>query len=169
MIDGNRKRQAIPPATAAEVFRRDEWLCHWCRRPVILAQAMKFLRHELEQCGWTASPALFHPNWSRDGAPLLDELGATVDHVIAHKRDGAHSAENFVTACAKCNVRKNDRELRTWITRDKRNPVKGKYGEPRTWDGLSSVFVVLAKRYPSMLSVTDREWMTALTTTSDNS
>jgi hypothetical protein len=106
--------------------------------------------------------ALFHSNWTRDRAPLLDELGATVDHVVAHNRDGEHTLENFVTACAKCNVRKSDGELVTWLQRDKRNPVRGKYGEPTAWDGLSGLFVVLAQRNPDKLTVNDRAWLKAL-------
>ena len=107
--------------------------------------------------------ALFHNNWSRDGAPLLDELGATVDHIVAHKRDGAHTQENFVTACAKCNVRKSDGELAAWLQRDKRKPVKGKYGEPIAWDGLSGLFVVLAWRVPANLTMYEQAWLKALT------
>lgn len=162
-METERKRKPIPPSIAAAVYKRDQWLCHWCKRPVILPQAMKLLEHDLRRSGWAQPMALFHNNWSRDGAPLLDELGATVDHVIAHKRDGVHSAENFVTACAKCNVRKNDRELNTWVQRDKRNPVKGKYGEPQAWDGFSGLFVVFATRFPEILTVNDRAWLKALT------
>lgn len=123
---------------------------------------MKLLELDLRQSGWTGSLALFHPNWTRDKAPLLDELGATVDHVIAHERGGAHALENFVTACAKCNVRKSDGELVAWMKRDKRNPVKGKYGEPTAWDGLSGLFVVLAARLPEALTLNDRAWLKAL-------
>lgn len=163
MNEAQRKRKPIPPSIAAAVYSRDHWLCHWCKRPVILPQAMKLLERELSGAGWTGPMALFHPNWTRDRAPLLDELGATVDHVVAHQRDGAHTLENFVTACAKCNVRKNDGELVAWLQRDKRNPVRGKYGEPTAWDGLSGLFVVLAVRFPESLTVTDRAWVKALT------
>jgi hypothetical protein len=30
-------------------------------------------------------------------------------------------------------------------------PVKGKHGEPTDWDGLSTVFLVLARQNPSVL------------------
>ena len=162
MIDSQRKRKPIPPSVAAAVYKRDRWLCHWCKRPVIFPPAMKLLEKELRQSGWTEPMALFHNNWTRDQAPLLDELGATVDHVVAHGRDGAHSLENFVTACAKCNVRKSDGELAAWLQRDKRKPVKGKYGEPTAWDGLSGLFVVMATRVPSSLTMNDRAWLKAL-------
>ncbi len=163
MTDIQRKRKPILPSVAAAVYKRGHWLCHWCKRPVILPQAMKLLEGELRQSGWTAPMALFHNNWTRDAAPLLDELGATLDHVIAHNRDGAHTLENFVTACAKCNVRKSDGELATWLQRDKRKPVKGKYGEPTAWDGLSGLFVVLASRVQGNLTMNDRAWLKALT------
>ena len=163
MNQAQRKRKPITPSVAAAVYKRDHWLSHWCKRPVILPQAMKLLEKEIRQSGYTEPMALFHNNWTRDAAPLLDELGATVDHVIAHKRDGAHTRENFVTACAKCNVRKNDGELAAWVQRDKRKPVKGKYGEPIAWDGLSGLFVVLALRVPANLTMNDRAWLKALT------
>ena len=108
--------------------------------------------------------AIFHERWTRDGAPLLDELGATVDHVIAHKRQGDHTIENFVTACARCNGRKNDKDLLAWTRREKRNPVKGKYGEPHAWDGFAGLFVMLARRaQPNELTSTDRAWLKVLT------
>jgi 5-methylcytosine-specific restriction endonuclease McrA len=40
--------------------------------------------------------------------PLLDHLGAVVDHVEAFSRGGTHDETNFVTACNKCNARKNN-------------------------------------------------------------
>jgi len=33
-----------------------------------------------------------------------------------------------------------------WDQRHKHRPVKGKYGEPQHWDGLTAVFVMLAER-----------------------
>lgn len=163
MNETQRKRKSIPPPVAAAVYKRDHWLCHWCKRPVILAPAMKLLEGEIRQSGWTQPIALFHNNWTRYDSPLLDELSAMVDHVIAHKRDGAHSLENFVTACARCNTRKSDRELADWLKRDKRKPVKGKYGEPIAWDGLSGLFVMLALRVPANLTMNERAWLKALT------
>ena len=52
-----------------------------------------------------------------------------------------------------------------WLKRDKRNPVKGKYGEPTDWDGLSSLFVVLAARLPEALTQNDRAWLKSLAAT----
>jgi hypothetical protein len=35
-------------------------------------------------------------------------------------------------------------------------PIKGKYGEPQHWDGLSALFVVLG------LTVSERDWLRVL-------
>jgi hypothetical protein len=49
-----------------------------------------------------------------------------------------------------------------WKQRPKLAPVKGKYGEPLHWDGLSSLFIVLARRYPEALTTSEREWLKEL-------
>jgi len=49
-----------------------------------------------------------------------------------------------------------------WDQRHKHNPVKGKYGEPQFWDGLSSMFVILALRFSDKLTAGEREWLRAL-------
>jgi 5-methylcytosine-specific restriction endonuclease McrA len=156
------KRKPIPPRVAAAVYRRDLWLCRWCKKPVILPQAVKLLNLELKHSGWTAPLALFDDHWSRAGAPLLDELGATVDHVKAHILGGPHEIENFVTACARCNARKSSTPLDEWEARNKPKPVRGSRGEPIHWDGLSSLFVILAKRTQHELTTTDRLWLKEL-------
>jgi hypothetical protein len=46
--------------------------------------------------------------------------------------------------------------------RQKRRPIKGKYGEPKDGDGLTSVFVMLADRDPARLTADEREWLKAL-------
>jgi hypothetical protein len=42
--------------------------------------------------------------------------------------------------------------------------VKGKYGEPQTWDGLSQLFIVLAEQTAEVSSASEREWLKALAT-----
>ena len=37
--------------------------------------------------------------------------------------------------------------------------VKGKYGEPRYWDGMASVFVVLARNKVDRLTISERTWL----------
>jgi len=83
----------------------------------------------------SANNGYYHPHWKRDKAPLLDELGATVDHVHAVSSGGINSLENYLTACSKCNLKKNNRPLEEW----------GRVLEslPTDWDGLSSLFVFL--------------------------
>jgi hypothetical protein len=107
--------------------------------------------------------AYFHPNWSRAHAPLLDNLGAVIDHVEPHSRGGADTADNFVTACNKCNATKNAAESAAFATRHPRRPIRARYGEPKTWDGLSTVFVLLAKQMPTDVTASEAEWYRALT------
>jgi len=40
--------------------------------------------------------------------------------------------------------------------------VKGRYGEPTNWDGLSSLFVVLARQNKQSLSASELKWLAAL-------
>jgi 5-methylcytosine-specific restriction endonuclease McrA len=106
--------------------------------------------------------AYYHVHWTRAGAPLLDELGAVIDHVEAFSTGGPCSEENLCAACAKCNGRKSSASLDKWNQREKRSPIKGKYGEPQHWDGLTSVFVTLAARNLAKLTNGEREWLKAL-------
>lgn len=121
------------------VFRRDGWLCRWCRKPVIFAPVMKFIERELKESGYTGNIAYFHSHWTRKDAPLLDELGAVIDHVEAFATGGSSEIENLITACNKCNAQKSSAASNKWDKRRPRKFVKGRYGEPVYWDGLSSL------------------------------
>lgn len=156
-----RKRRPLPKALQIAIFRRDKWLCYWCRRPVIFSPAFKLLQVDLTASGFP-DVAYYHPHGTRRDAPLLDELGAAIDHLRAFSTGGACSEENFRTACWKCNTRKGDAPLEAWEQREKRSPVKGKYGEPETWDGLTTLFIALAERNPGLLTTTERDWLRAL-------
>jgi len=112
--------------------------------------------------GATAELAYHDKNWRRDRAPLLDHLGAVIDHVEAFARGGAHDESNFVTACNKCNTRKSADAVEDFTKRSPATPVKGKYGEPLHWDGLSTVFVVMAQQKLADLTSSEREWLKAL-------
>ena len=107
--------------------------------------------------------AYYNPNWRRDLAPLLDELGASVDHVEAHSGGGSDDISNLATICGKCNVIKNNRPAADHLKRYPLKKVKDKYGEPAHWDGLSSVFLVLVDGDPTA-SMSDRQWAKALKT-----
>jgi hypothetical protein len=87
-------------------------------------------------------------------------LGAVVDHVEAFSRGGAHDETNFVTACNKCNARKNNVAIEDFKRAAPSHPVKGKYGEPVVWDGFSTIFVLLA-RGRADLSPSEKKWLAA--------
>jgi hypothetical protein len=107
------------------------------------------------------APAYYNVNWRRDLAPLLDELGASVDHIEAHSRGGSSLIDNLATICGKCNVRKSARVLREHLERFPRHEIRAKHGEPMNWDGLSSVFLTLARR-DAAATPSDRAWLRAL-------
>jgi 5-methylcytosine-specific restriction endonuclease McrA len=161
MTVNSKARLPIPRSLQVFVFRRDGWLCCWCKRPVIFAPALKYLEEHLRQEGHTGRLAYHHAHWTRDGAPLLDELGAVVDHIDAFSTGGLNTEENLATACNKCNAYKSNAARVKWDERQKRNPVKGKYGDPQHWDGLSTLFVVLARRDSDRLTATEKDWLKA--------
>lgn len=154
MTTGKRK----PPSKELQIriFRRDGWLCRWCKKPVIFPPAMKYLELELKNAGSREQLSYYHAHWTRNNAPLLDELGACIDHVEAFSAGGSCTEDNFCTACCKCNVRKSAKSLDRWTQRPQPKPVKGKYGEPQHWDGFSHLFVLLANRNKSDLTESDR-------------
>jgi 5-methylcytosine-specific restriction endonuclease McrA len=130
---------------------------------------MKFLERELRNSGRVDPLAYYHAHWTRDSAPLLDELGAVIDHIEAFSAGGAHSETNFATACNKCNGRKSSAPLDKWGRRVMLKQVKGKNGEPQHWDGLSGVFVILAQRDLIGLTASEKEWLKALSIMGDAS
>jgi len=144
-------------------FRRDGWLCCWCKRPVIFAPVMKYLERQLKESGIDQRVAYHHAHWTRDGAPLLDELGAVIDHIEAHSKGGSNDQENLATACNKCNALKSASAQEKFRSQRRSKPIKGKYGEPKTWDGLSNIFVMLANRNLTTLTESEKNWLRALT------
>jgi len=155
-------RKPIPKLVQVQVFEKDRWLCRWCLRPVVFPPAMRLLQHFVSAAGHKRPLAFHHPNWRRDLSPLLDELGASVDHVHPHARGGTNDPENLATICAKCNVRKGSLPADEHLRRYKRVPVKGKHGEPQRWDGLASVFVTLLDANPSLATASEKAWANAL-------
>jgi len=156
------KRVARSKADQLQMFRRDLWLCYWCRKPVIFGPVMKVIEIELRKSGHAAPLAYYHVHWTRATAPLLDELGVVLDHKEAFSSGGASDDENLVTSCAKCNGRKSSSQLTKWGERKQRSPIKGKYGEPTNWDGLSTLFILLAERNLESLTKAEMEWLKAL-------
>jgi len=123
---------------------------------------MRLLDLFVRDGGHAVPLAYHHPNWSRRHSPLLDHLGAAVDQVVAFSKDGAHIEENFSTSCNKCNIRKNVATVADFASRHPKRSVKGKYGEPEHWDGLSTLFVLLATQHPEQLSDGERGWLRVL-------
>ncbi len=162
-MEAKRKRATLSKELQVAFFRRDGWLCCWCKRPVIFGPVMKYLEREVKSAGHDEPLAYYHAHWTPDGSPLMDELGAVVDHVEAFASGGSCEEQNLVTACCKCNGRKNSAPLDAWNQREKRSPIKGKYGEPQHWDGLSTVFIALAESYPTHLTPGEKGWLRALT------
>ena len=155
-------RAPMSKALQVAIFRRDGWLCRWCNKPVIFPPALKYLEIEVKKLG-NISPLSYHnKNWRRADAPLLDLLGAEIDHIDAHSGGGGSDQKNLVTACHKCNLRKGAKHLAKWNERSKERPIKSKYGEPKHWDGLSGVFVMLAHRNQARLTAGERAWIKAL-------
>jgi hypothetical protein len=124
---------------------------------------MRLIEVEMRAAAPDLSVTYFHGGWSRSHAPLLDELGAVVDHVKARAAGGPDSDENLATACNKCNGRKKSATaLDEFGQRPKPKPIKGKYGEAKNWDGFSSLFVALARRYSTELTAIERDWLRVL-------
>ncbi len=86
-------------------------------------------------------------------------MGAVIDHAEAHSRGGVDNAENFATACNKCNASKSNAAKDDFSQKSPRRPVKGKYGEPEHWDGLSTLFVILAESAQGTVAASERDWL----------
>jgi 5-methylcytosine-specific restriction endonuclease McrA len=152
-----------------QAFRRDRWLCRWCGRPVIFAPAMRYLAEFVRQEGYNGILAYYKRNWRRSDAPLLDHMGAVIDHVEAHSGGGASVISNLATACNKCNARKSSQSAEAFEKRHPAIPVKGKYGDPRDWDGLSTLFMILIDKNRGSATSTERAWLRALKSTDQRS
>jgi len=160
----SKPRPPLSKKRQLSVFRNDKWVCRWCNRPVIFSPVMRLIEREMRKAGRNEGLSYYHGHWTRDGAPLLDELGAVIDHVEAHSTGGPTTESNLATACCKCNGRKSAASMKKWAERPQRKPIKGKYGEPQHWDGLSGLFVILAQRDPIGLTASEKDWLRELTT-----
>jgi 5-methylcytosine-specific restriction endonuclease McrA len=156
-----RQRTPVPRAVQVEVFFRDGWLCSWCRRPTVFPLAFKLLSEIVNSQLPGVPIAMWNSNWRRDKAPLLDELGACIDHVGAFSTGGAHDISNFKTSCGRCNTRKNARSADEYLKVSNPWTVKGKHGEPEHWDGLASLFVLLARQAERPLTAAEKDWLRA--------
>src|SRR5689334_13513254 len=100
-------RRALAKSDQLAIFRRDGWMCRWCRKPVIFAPVMRLMQLELRRFDESIEVAYHHAHWTRQHSPLLDELGAVIDHVDAFSTGGPDNIDNLVTACNKCNAHKS--------------------------------------------------------------
>ena len=128
----------------------------------MLPLALKYLERFVKSKGYMSPIAYYDFHYRRDAAPLLDHLAAVIDHVKPFSKQGAHDEPNLVVACNKCNVRKKDGLPEDYVEREPGKPVKGPYGEPQHWDGLASLFLVLARDELKVLTPNEREWFHAL-------
>jgi hypothetical protein len=144
------------------VLFRGGWLCSLCHRPTVFPPALRLAGELVRGSGYELPIAYHHPRWRRDAAPLLDHLGCVIDHVVAHSCGGGDALDNYAVACNKCNVRKSAEEKAKYLAAHPLKPVKGKYGEPKHWDGLSSLFVVLARQPGTRLRGNEKNWLLAL-------
>ncbi len=160
-ISSKRSRRKLPKTVQVAIFRRDAWLCCWCKRPVIFRPVMKLLELEIRNGGPVARLASYRLPGRREGSSWLDELGAAINHFGASSIGDALS--NLCTSCSKCNARwPPSIPVDKWERRNTSRPIKEKCVDPKDWDGLASVFVMLADRNPSRLTVNEREWLKAL-------
>jgi HNH endonuclease len=150
---------SISKEVRVQVFKRDGWVCQWCERPVIFAPAMRCLEGLVRQRGFSGPLAYHHSNWSAHHAPLLDQLGAEIDHV---KAGGGDDPNNLATSCHKCNTRKSNADKEDFAKKWPVIPVKRKYGKPVDWDGFSALFAVLVEQSPKPATQEERGWLKAL-------
>jgi len=156
------RRTPIPIPVQAAVYFRDGWPCSLCRRPTIFHLALKQLAGLTAREFPGTATSYWNVRWSRQGASLMDELAACIDHVEAFATGGAHDITNFATACARCNQRKNSGKKDDFLARSRLYVAKGRSGEPTEWDGLSAAFVALARGSHISLPSTDTAWLAAL-------
>jgi 5-methylcytosine-specific restriction endonuclease McrA len=159
----SKSRPPLSKKLQACVLRRDKWICRWCDRPVIFPPVMRLIECEVRAAGNGAPLAYHHAHWTRANAPLLDMLGAVIDHVAAYSTGGPTAKENLATACNKCNTQKSAGSSERHLKLHPLKPIKSKYGEPQHWDGLSALFVLLAQRDPSVLTASEKDWLRVLT------
>jgi hypothetical protein len=46
-----RRRRQLPKSLQLSIFRRDGWLCCWCKKPVVFAPMMRLLQMEVRNAG----------------------------------------------------------------------------------------------------------------------
>jgi hypothetical protein len=139
-------RIAITPEQSLRVWTADRWTCRYCEELVFFPPAFRAMARRFGNHGY------FHPNWKADESPLLIRRGASVDHVVAVTRGGAHGEANFVTACWECNLKKSNAD--GWAPSAETSSHRG-------WDGMLAVFKGLVAADPD---AAERRWLKAIAT-----
>ena len=75
----------------------------------------------------------------------------------AFSTGGAHDVGNFTTSCGRCNARKSARTADEFLRISDPWTVKGEHGEPEHWDGLASLFVLLARQAERPLTAVEKD------------
>lgn len=102
--ENKRNRKNIPKNVQLEVWKRDNWFCRYCHRPVFYSPALK-LFNELNP-----NHQYYHKNGKTGKMLQLFQWSwASVDHITPFTRNGKDDVENYVTACWECNLKYNDK------------------------------------------------------------
>ena len=88
LATGGKRRAIKQAAPIGDTKKIAEWVEHWKSLPVVF-------------CHWCI------------GAFKPEKCHA--DHIMPLARGGAHSRDNMVVACAKCNQRKRDKHPDEWV------------------------------------------------------
>lgn len=132
------------------VFIHDGWLCHICRGPLVFDLALR----QMQQ--WVSSEFPGRPfaywdgaGWPRMTSPMLDDRAAMVDHSGSVPR----------SVCARCRSRKGDKSTADYLAGTELYLPKK---DPTDWDGMASVFVLLASQDEAALNDRERESLRVL-------
>ena len=129
-------RKNIPKKDQLLIWKRDNWHCRYCHKPVFYSIALKLFnkinpKHEY-----------FHPNGKAgEMLQLFQWSWATVDHIVAFSHGGKDCIENYATACWECNLKYNDTEI------GKGKPVP-KGIVQSNWDGFYGIYKILGEKRP---------------------
>ena len=130
------KRVSLSRKRQLRVYRRDNFVCRYCRRETILHAALEYLA---KQC---PEQLPYHPNWKRSEThPLFYDITTSCDHIVPLSRGGDDDDTNLAATCARCQYMKSDWPLEelNWTLHDR---------EDSDWDGLTGLFVVSFRARP---------------------
>lgn len=136
-------RLPISEEMALRTWAADAWTCRYCEELVFFPPAFRAMARQFGNAGY------YHKNWKAEASPLLIRRGASVDHIVAVTRGGAHESVNFVTGCWECNLRKSNND--GWTAKPQR--ARG------SWDGMLAVFKGLTVERPDE---SERRWWRAI-------